>query len=171
MTFKAQKESTFTFSPMNTQWGDYCGGFIYEFIYIAGNFENDPHPSGDSSMIGPDLNAFFTVSYPADSSSGLHEVTSLPPDQTWIGTHTFLIRGTNGEANVKEYNSVDSSTFTITWNNLCFDNELTLNAGIEDQTYHVDRQSLADATVSSSVLGSLNVLSSLSGEGCTHDQF
>ena len=55
---------------MDTQWGNYCGGFTYDLIYVSGNFENDSHPSGDSSLIGPDLDTVFTVQYPEDSTSG-----------------------------------------------------------------------------------------------------
>ena len=152
-SFKVTKEATFTFSPMDTHWGNYCGGFIYEIIYVAGSFENDSHPSGDTTLIGPDLNAFFTIEYTADPTTGDHQVTSLPADPSWFGMHTFLIRGTNGEENVQEYNSIDSDTFTITWTDLCSDNELTLNAGIDSNTYHVDRQSLVNLVISSSELG------------------
>ena len=115
LIFKAEESSTFTFQPMDTQWGDYCGGFTYEIVYVSGDF-----------VTPPDLDSVFTVGYPVDSVNGRHEVTTLAPDLTWLGTHTFFIRGQNGGGSSKEYNTVDSDTFTITWNDPCIDNEVTL---------------------------------------------
>ena len=41
---------------MDTQWGNYCGGFAYEIVYVAGEFEVNP----------PDLTAIFSITYPSD---------------------------------------------------------------------------------------------------------
>ena len=117
------------FLPMDTVWGDYCSGFTYEVVYVDGSFAIDP----------PDLSSIFTVEYPADTQSGEHKVNVLARDLNWVGTHTFLIRGRNGGGSSKEYNTVDSATFTINWLDPCGDNELTLVATISDNTYHIDR--------------------------------
>ena len=102
---------------MDTQWGDYCNGFTYEFIYTSGPFEDDP----------PDLDDYFTINDPADGS----EVTvdSRVHDLTWLGTHSFIIRGTNGGS----YESIDSDEFTITWIDPCLTTTV-IDRTIEDMS-------------------------------------
>ena len=61
--------------------------------------------------------------------------------------------------------------FTLTIEDKCYHNELTLNTGIEDHTYHIDRQTLVNDSISTSSLGQLDVTSSLSDTGCNYDLF
>ena len=80
-------------------------------------FEDDP----------PDLDDYFTINDPADGS----EVTvdSRVHDLTWLGTHTIIIRGTNGGS----YESIDSEEFTITWIDPCLTTTV-LDRTIEDMS-------------------------------------
>ena len=107
------------FMPMNTQWGDYCGGFTYEIIYVSGPFENNPHPSGDLTLKGPDLTNVFTIEYPVSSDYNNHYVDSKVPNLTWLGTHVFKIRGLNGGESSKTYKTIESGDFRIEWINPC----------------------------------------------------
>ena len=103
--------------PMDTLWGNYCNGFTYEIIYLSGPFENDPHPSGDASLIGPDLDDYFTLNDPNNGNEVV--VDSRVPDLTWLGTHTFKIRGTNGRVSHKLFETTESIEFEITWEDPC----------------------------------------------------
>ena len=89
---------------MNTQWGDYCGGFSYEVIYVDGEFSEAPTQD--------EVNAVF-------SATGATTITVTTSDFTWVGIHTIKIRGTNGGGSEKEYNTIDSDEFTIEFINPC----------------------------------------------------
>ena len=102
---------------MDTQWGDYCNGFTYEILYVSGPFEDMEHPSGDPSLFGPDLDLYFGIVDPGDGSAV--KVNSQVPDLTWLGTHTFKVRGTNGVSSIKLFESIDSDVFYITWIDPC----------------------------------------------------
>ena len=98
------RDNTFEFTAMNTQWGDYCGGFSYEVIYVDGEFSEAPTQD--------EVNAVF-------SATGATTITVTTSDFTWVGIHTIKIRGTNGGGSEKEYNTIDSDEFTIEFINPC----------------------------------------------------
>ena len=89
---------------MNTQWGDYCGGFTYEIIYMDGDFSAIPTQD--------EVNAVF-------SATGATTFTVTTTDFSWVGIHTIKIRGTNGGGSEKEYKTIDSDEFTIEFINPC----------------------------------------------------
>jgi len=114
-TFDLWQTEAVNFNAMNTNLGDYCFGFTYELIYVDGPFAADPHPSGDASLVGPDLTLTYT-------QTGL-QYTGTPVTFNWLGTHKYLIRGTNGNTatagNRRLYNSIDSNEFEIVIINPC----------------------------------------------------
>ena len=82
---------------MSTASGDVCGGFSYEIVYLDGDLANIPSQE--------EINAVFSVSE--------NTFTVTTTDLTWVGFHTIKIRGQNGDADVKLYDTIDSDEFTI----------------------------------------------------------
>ena len=74
-----------TFTAMDTQWGDYCGGFTYAVEYVTGDLY-----TGAAGETLPDFASVYT-----HTLDTLY-VEGLPTDTTWVGTHTLRIVGTNG---------------------------------------------------------------------------
>ena len=74
-----------TFSAMNTQWNDYCGGFTYRVEYVTG-----PLYTGLVGEVKPDFAAVYT-----HTLDTLY-VEGTPTDTDWVGVHTLKIVGTYG---------------------------------------------------------------------------
>ena len=104
---------------------EFCGGFTYELVYESG-------PLKDATA---DL-SFYDIEANGNSQ---HLITGTVQLDKWIGTHQFVIRGTNGaynrSANARGvnglFNSVDSDPFTIDITNPCQDTILDPNRQLD----------------------------------------
>ena len=89
-----------------------------------------------------------------DTSSGTLEVNSSNTQDYSLQTDFQIkITATSTETMDSQTDREVEMIFTLTLQDKCYHNELTLWTGIEDNTYHVDRLSLLDDSISAASLG------------------
>jgi hypothetical protein len=107
---------------------DYCGGFTHQVVYDSGAWDGyvvyDSDGNVDLTDVAPTdqttMDSLFVVDNVALTVSMTNTIAS-----TWIGTHTFKIRATNGV-----YLYADSATFDIEFYNPCEDTVVDCGATI-----------------------------------------
>jgi len=96
-----------------------CGGYTYELEYQSSG------PLWDAvNNVGPSL-AHYTLGA-CPGASATCDYTGSTNNMSWIGTHPFKIKGTNGTFGAMStrgtnglYNTIDSLDFTVTFGDAC----------------------------------------------------